>query len=241
MNADDLDDFARAYYLNDAVDDIDLEEGQQTAALPLVLDALGPARRVLEMGYGTGLVTGALLERGVDVEVIEGSPVLALEALRRHPDLCIHRCMFEDYDRAGIYDGVLALHVLEHVADPVALLTRMRSWLEPGGTLVVVVPNAESVHRNLAVKMGLQPTLDTLSDRDRLVGHRRVYTFDTLGMDLQSAGFIVGQHFGYFLKVVPNSMMLDWDPALLAALNAISAELPPRLLANIGIRATLPA
>ncbi len=238
MKAEDLDRFARLYYLNEDVPDIIIEERQQAAAMPLVIDALGPTRRVLEMGYGTGLITGELLERGMDMEVVEGSSVLADEAQRRHRTLTVHRCMFEDFEPADPYDGVLALYVLEHVADPVRTLQQIRSWLKPGGTLVAVVPNAESIHRDLAVRMGLQPTLGTLSDRDKLVGHRRVYTLEALTEDLRLAGFRVKSNFGYFLKVVPNSMMLGWDPALLAALSAISPQIPPRLLANIGVRAT---
>ncbi len=234
MTADELDRFAADYYLAD-VDDIGIEERQQVASLPMILDGIGG--RVLEMGYGTGIITGALLNRGVNVEVVEGSAVLTAEATAVHPGLTAHLSLFEDFSPAEPYDAVLCLHVLEHVADPLALLQRIHSWLRPGGVLVTVVPNAESLHRNLAVRMGLQPTLDTLSDRDRLVGHRRVYTIGSLTRVLRDAGFDAKEPFGYFLKVVPNSMMLDWSVDLLDALNAISPTIPPRLLANIGVRA----
>ncbi len=234
MTADELDRFAADYYLAD-VDDIGIEERQQAAAMPLVLANI--TGRVLEMGYGTGIITGELLARGVNVEIVEGSVVLRDEATAVHPGLIVHRAMFEEFTPTGEYDAVLCLHVLEHVADPLALLQRIHSWLRPGGVLVTVVPNAESLHRNLAVRMGLQPTLDTLSDRDRLVGHRRVYTIGSLTRVLRDAGFDAKEPFGYFLKVVPNSMMLDWAADLLDALNAISPTIPPRLLANIGVRA----
>jgi len=233
----DLDDFARGYYLNTSVPDIAIEESMQLASLPTVLDALRPAERVLEMGYGTGAVTAALIERGLSVEVVEGSEALCAEAAERHPGLVVHHSLFEDFTPAEPYDGVLCLHVLEHVEHPITMLQAVRSWLKPYGTIVVVVPNAESLHRRLAVRMGLQPRLDTLSDRDRLVGHRRVYTRDELHADLWTAGFRLGRCFGYFLKVVPNSMMLEWDPRLIDALSAISEELPPHLLANIGVAA----
>jgi 2-polyprenyl-3-methyl-5-hydroxy-6-metoxy-1,4-benzoquinol methylase len=239
LSTEDLDAFARAYYLNDQVADIDIEELQQAVSLSVVLEAIEPARRVLEMGFGTGLITDALLRRGVAAEVVEGSPILHDLALHRHgvQGLRAHLSLFEEFTPTAPYDGVLALHVLEHVDDPQLVLRRVRSWMVPGGTLVVVTPNKESVHRNLAVRMGLQPELDSLSDRDRFVGHQRVYSIDTLTAELQEAGFRVERSFGYFLKVLPNSMMLDWDRRLLEALNTISEEIPPRLLANIGIRA----
>ena len=101
---------------------------------------------------------------------------------------------------------------------------------------MVVTPNRHSIHRNLAVRMGLQEKLDDLSPRDQLVGHQRVYDLDTLRKELEIAGFRIDDEFGYFLKVLPNSMMMEYPISLLEALNAISSEIPTRLLANIGVR-----
>lgn len=235
LTADALDGYARDYYLAGDVADLPIEELQQAKSVDRLVAHLAGARSVLELGFGTGLVTAALLERGVAVEVVEGSPLLAEEARRRHPGLVVHEGLFEDFAPAAPVDGVLAAHVLEHVDDPRALAAHLATWLAPGGRLVAVVPNAESLHRRLAVRMGLQPELDTLSDRDHLVGHQRVYTTAGLAADLEAAGLVVEAELGWFLKVVPNSMMLDWPAGLLEALNDVSAELDPRLLANIAV------
>ncbi|SOD71842.1 methyltransferase family protein [Jatrophihabitans sp. GAS493] len=234
-----LDAFADEYYLNAAVADVDIEEMGQERSLDRTLAALHGAERVLEMGFGTGLVTGELLARGVNIEVVEGSPRLAQAALEKHAGtgLVVHTAMFEEFTPAEPYDAVLALHIAEHVDDPVALFSQIRTWLRPGGALIVMVPNAESLHRRLAVRMGFMDRLDVLSDRDRLVGHLRVFDFDMLGRDLNAAGFSVTEQFGYQLKTVPNSMMLDWPQELIAALIDISPEIPPAMLANIGVRA----
>lgn len=232
-----LDGYARDYYLSDDVEDIDIEERAQRLSAPRVLAALGGAERVIDMGYGTGEMAGALLERGVRAEVVEGSPLLAARARATHAGLVVHEAMFEGFSPGPVYDAVLALHVMEHVDRPSDLMRHVRGWLAPGGSLVVVVPNRESLHRRLAVRMGLQERLDDLSARDALVGHLRVYGFDTLTADLAAAGLEVRERFGSTLKTVPNSMMLDWPPDLMDALTAISPELPPEMLANIGVRA----
>jgi hypothetical protein len=83
--------------------------------------------------------------------------------------------------------------------------------------------------------MDLQARLDSLSPRDHLVGHRRVYTVDRLSAELNGSGFAVSDVTGWFLKVVPNGMMLDWPPALIDALFTVSGELEPRQLANIAV------
>jgi len=232
-----LDRYARTYYLSDEVEDIDIEERAQRLSAPRIAAAAGGARRVLDMGYGTGEMATELLGRGLQAEVVEGSPLLAAQARVAHPDLVVHEAMFEDFAPGPVYDAVLALHVMEHVDAPSALMERVRGWLAPGGALVVVVPNRESLHRRLAVRMGIQERLDDLSARDELVGHLRVYGFDTLATDLAAAGFAVTEQFGFTIKTVPNSMMLDWPAGLMDALTAISPELDPALLANIGVRA----
>jgi SAM-dependent methyltransferase len=43
------------------------------------------------------------------------------------------------------YDAITLRHVIEHVPDPVALLKHCRKLLKPGGLLVVVTPNTESL------------------------------------------------------------------------------------------------
>jgi SAM-dependent methyltransferase len=240
LTADGLDEYARTYYLADDVADTDIEDLQQELSIARIAGAIEGSGRVLEMGYGMGLTTRDLRAQGFDIEVLEGSPLLAEKARATHPGLTVHEGMFESWAPAEPYDAVLALHVAEHVDDPVTLLSHIRSWVKPGGRLVVVVPNAESLHRRLAVRMGLQPQLDSLSPRDHLVGHQRVYSLDGLNADVAAAGFTPVGEMGWFLKTLPNAMMLDHPPALLEALFTISDELEPRMLANIGVIADRP-
>jgi SAM-dependent methyltransferase len=232
-----LDAYADTYYLNDTVVDVGIEELGQRRSIDRTIAALHGAQRVLEMGYGTGLVTGELLVRDIPIEVLEGAPKLCAVARALHPGLVVHETLFEAFAPAAPYDAVLALHIAEHVDDPVALFGLVHGWLAPGGAIVVMVPNARSLHRRLAVRMGLQERLDTLSARDLLVGHQRVYDLAGLRADLAAAGFAVEEEFGYQLKTVPNGMMGDWPMGLHEALVDISPELEPDLLANIGVRA----
>lgn len=234
LDAAALDDYARRYYLSE-VDDLDIEELQQELSLELIADAVRGRDRVLEMGYGTGLTARELTARAVPIELLEGSPLLAAQARRTHPGMVVHEGLFEAFAPGPVYDAVLALHIAEHVDDPSALFALLRGWLRPGGRLVVAVPNAESLHRRLAVEMGLQERLDSRSERDHLLGHQRVYTLDGLRDDVEGAGLRVIDELGWFLKTVPNSMMFDYEESLLRALFAVSTQLPPRLLANIAV------
>ncbi len=240
MSKSHLDRIATDYHTGAKAPDMHIEDLCQEYCGRWILDALGAADRVLEMGFGEGNITRSLIASGRHVTTIEGARVLYDKLVAEFgSSITAAHSLFEDYRPDRPFDAVVASHVLEHVDDPVALLKHMRGWIAPGGRLIVVVPNKESLHRRLAVIMGLQPALDTLGARDKLVGHQRVYSLATLEHDLRSGGFEVVESTGFFLKPVANSMMLGYSAELLAAMNEISPQLPKELLANIGVVATM--
>ncbi len=234
-----LDKIAADYHSADAMKDKHIEDLCQDYTFGWVLKHLRGARAVLEMGYGEGNFTAVLSRHPARLTVIEGSPLLVEKARQIHGDAVHFECsFFETYEPKGKFDAIVATHVLEHVDDPVALLRRMRKWLSPKGKIIIIVPNKESLHRQLAVLMELQPALDTLGARDHLVGHQRVYSFATLAADVRRAGLKVTRQEGFFLKILPNSMMLGFSKELLQALNHISPRLENKLLGNIGVIAS---
>ena len=58
------------------------------------------------------------------------------------------------------------------------------------------------------------------------------------GDKFEATGFEVSERFGYFVKIVPNSMMVGWSHDLIKALTNISSQLPPYIRANVGLIAT---
>lgn len=239
ISKEELNTIAQTYHQQDILEDKHIEGACQEYSFHWVFNHILPSNRVLEMGYGDGLFSAALHQRKIQFALIEGAETLVQEAQSRYPDVSVYHDLFESFTPIEKYDIVLATHVLEHVDDPIALLKHIRTWLNPGGKIIVIVPNKESIHRRLAVRMGLQAKLDTLGQRDLLVGHQRVYSLSTLQSDLESAGFRVEDKTGFFLKTLPNSMMKEYSPELIKALNEISEEMPAEWLANIGILARI--
>ena len=174
---------------------------------------------------------------------MEGSPLLADRARAEHPGLVVHRAMFEDFDPGPVYDAVLALHVMEHVDAPARADGARARLARPGRRRwSSSCPTGDSLHRRLAVLMGIQAELDDLSAarppggppprvRPRHAGRRPA----------RPPASPCSEEFGFTLKTVPNAMMLDWPPDLMDALTGISPDLPPGLLANIGVRAVAAA
>ena len=234
-NMEKLDRIAADYHTNESVPDIHIENLCQEYFIEWLLRQIPVGSRVLELGYGDGLVTAALAKAGYELTVLEGAATLVDRARQIHPSIeCVHS-LFEDFRADRAYDVILASHVLEHVDDPPTILRLISSWLVEAGKIIIVVPNRNSLHRQLAVLMGLQPELDTLSKRDLLVGHQRVYSLEALEEDIRGAGLRPIESVGFFLKVLPNAMMLDYSRELLWAMNIISSSLPKHLLANIAV------
>lgn len=230
---DDLDALARVY---SEPADIAIENRVEAWVAPKIAAWCGKGR-VIDLGWGSGTMGRALLAAGVDLTVIEGSTELGRDALRVGASV-VHS-MFEDYEPREPFDVCLALFVLEHLERPVDVLRRARGWLRPGGKLVAAVPNANSFHRYVGRLMTGLP-LDTLSDRDKMVGHLRVYDLDELRGNVIEAGFQVVDHAGWYHKVVPNSLSLGWAPELIDALCEVGWRGDPDDAANILVRATAP-
>lgn len=233
-----LDRIANEYHMNTEVPDMHIENLCQEYFIEWLLKLVKPGMQVLELGYGDGLVTSALAKSGCKLTLLEGSGILAELATKKHPNInCIYT-FFEQYVPAKPFDLILAAHVLEHLDDPVAMLKMMSPWLSNDGVLIVVVPNQNSLHRKLAVSMGLQPQLDTLSKRDLMVGHQRVYSLEQLESHIKNANFKIIKKAGFFVKMLPNSMMLEYSRDLLWAMNSIASDLPVELTANLAIVAS---
>lgn len=236
LTKEELNKIAVEYHDQDIMADKFIEDECQYYTYNWVFSHINESDSILELGYGEGNFTSELVSRGFNPVVLDGSDLLLQKAKNIHGDkISIEHALFEEFIPEQKFDCVLATHVLEHVDEPVSLLEHMKKWLNPNGKIIIIVPNKESIHRQLAVLMGLQPALDTLGARDHLVGHQRVYSLETLEADVVAADYKVADSAGFFLKTLPNSMMLGYSKELVIALNQISPMMPKNLLANIGM------
>ena len=100
---------------------------------------------MLDVGCGEGYALAFFKEMGWEVRGLDFSRA-GIQSKNPHcAELLVEGDVFtllEAEFNAGTRHEVIWLqNVLEHVVDPVALMTRLRSLVAPGGTLVVTVPN----------------------------------------------------------------------------------------------------
>ncbi|GAA2207983.1 hypothetical protein GCM10009850_034410 [Nonomuraea monospora] len=96
------------------------------------------ARRLLDVGCGTGVVTAAALALGAEVTAVDSDPVMLELLARRHPYATIRRAALPElpFEDRG-FDCVAGNFVINHVTDAPAALGELRRVLRPGGTLAL--------------------------------------------------------------------------------------------------------
>ncbi len=102
-----------------------------------------PEGRILEVGAGNGLF-GQLAAREFDYVGID----VAADAVRVAQSRGLHvvRASLAHFVNTGTpFDAVTLFHVFEHLADPHDALATLRELLRPGGTLVLITPDTESL------------------------------------------------------------------------------------------------
>lgn len=105
------------------------------------------------------------------------------------------------------FDAVILSGVLHETTDPARLLRSAHELLADNGSLLVDVPNANSMHRLLAVHMGLIDDPATLSERNKKLGQGIVHTPETIRRLLEATGFSPLEYHGHMLKFLTNSQM----------------------------------
>ncbi len=162
-------------------------------------------RRGLELGCYRGDFTAHLLPHFADLTVADAArDVLDLTRSRYGARLRYELGTFETMALDGHYDAIFLVHVLEHVDDPLIVLSRVRDWLAPGGRLFLAVPNANAPSRQIAVRMGLISHQAAVTEAEYAMGHRRTYTLDVLERDARDAGLAVEARGGVFFKALAN-------------------------------------
>jgi 2-polyprenyl-3-methyl-5-hydroxy-6-metoxy-1,4-benzoquinol methylase len=117
---------------------------------PLLQSLPGDELAALDVGGGDGWMLTRLrrldrrVRRTTVVDLDQTAEVRATAA--GHTYLCGR---VEDVELAGPYDVILLLNLIEHVADPLAVLERLAGTLRPRGVILVKTPNVDSLDARL--------------------------------------------------------------------------------------------
>lgn len=208
--------------------DTDFDAFYTRATSRRIVALVRSADHVLEAGCATGLMTRDLAAAGATVVALDRSR----EYVRRLDELALPgvRTVVCDLDGdplpPGPFDHVVATNLLHELADPGAFLARCAAVLTPGGLVHVSVPNPGSLHRLVALEMGLLDDLDALSERAGRLATRRMLTSEDLRSLAAAAGLTVHARTGVVCKPLPNALMDALPADVLDGLDRVSARVP---------------
>jgi SAM-dependent methyltransferase len=141
-------------------------------ALELLDEYAAAPGRLVEGGIGSGRNLLAFRERGYDVTGLDIMPEAVSRASQRGLSIAQHD-LSEPWPFAeSSLRAVVLLDVLEHIADPIAVLRNVRRVLSPGGAAIITVPAYQWLY----------------SDWDAALGHYRRYTRQMLRSQAEQAG-----------------------------------------------------
>jgi len=173
---------------------------------------------ILDVGIGDGLITNFLASHFPSVVAVDGS----LEAIKNCKEkfattaaICFEHTLFENFTTTKKFSDIVMSNLLEHVDDPVSLLTKSLSLLQNGGYIHLIVPNAHSFHRLVGKEMGMIQSLTEITEVDLSWGHKRVYTYELLTSQVNAAGLRTLITEGILFKTLSTKQLVQLDKTVL--------------------------
>ncbi len=198
--------------------------------------------RLLDVGCGGG-VFGAAVKAAMRCTVVgvthsDAEAEQARHRLDRVEVADLNQC---DPAAFGLFDCIVCSHVLEHLADPQQVLSRLHACLVPGGTLLVALPNVLFWKQRMQFLRGrFRYTDGGLMDRT----HVRFFDWDSAASLVRAAGFDIRERaadgvfplsrvFGRPLSTLLNRRALTHFPGVFGVQFVLSGAPAPLKVASV--------
>jgi trans-aconitate methyltransferase len=186
-----------------------------------------PGDRVLELGCATGLMTSLMAEADVTIDAVERVPAYLERARARG----LANATFLDADvmtvqPPGPYHHVVAAHIVNELPDPVGFLRRFPELLAPGGLVHTTVTNPASVHRLVAMEMGLIERPDALSERGSALATKEIFDQEGFEALAARAGLLCIHREPVLLKPLTNAQLSELPDAVIDGLDRVAWRFP---------------
>jgi 2-polyprenyl-3-methyl-5-hydroxy-6-metoxy-1,4-benzoquinol methylase len=188
------------------------------------------AKSILELGIGHGFTAEIFSKHFNRHVVLEGS-LAVIENFKKNFLNCraqLIETYFEDFITDEKFDIIVMGFILEHVDNPLEIMTRFKTFLAHDGKIFIAVPNAEVLNRRLGHLSGMLPDIQQLSENDIVLGHKRYYTVKSLTEEVRRAGYKIERMEGIYLKpfTTKQIMSLNFNKKILHALCKVGVDYP---------------
>lgn len=107
------------------------------------------------------------------------------------------------------YDLIICSGVLNEVDDPVEMINSVTGLCTRDTQVIIIVPNANSIHRLLGLQMKIIKSADELTARNKNLMQERVYDINTITADINMGGLKVDKSESYFIKPFTHKQMYE--------------------------------
>lgn len=116
----------------------------------LLKNVKAPSLAVLDAGGGTGAVLDTLKKTDSRINYTEIIDIDKNAALTAQKNGHVYTCStIEDYQGSRKFEVILLLNIIEHIANPAAMIEKAGSLLSDGGIIIIKTPNADSLDARL--------------------------------------------------------------------------------------------
>lgn len=143
---------------------------------------------VLDIGCGSGLITGQLQKKGYTVKGLDFSPT-AVEKARKQgitADVCdLDEGLTTETD--ATHDVVWAGDIIEHVFDPMGLLKEIHRVLKPNGIIILSIPSDVGIVSRFNMLLG-QSYQEQMYRRSGYYKHHTFFNLSLISFMLKNTG-----------------------------------------------------
>jgi O-antigen biosynthesis protein len=174
-------------------EDMSVDNLDPNTSYAKILELIGPAKRVIDLGCAGGHLARLLVKHGCEVVGVDSNA----NALREAKQYCA-RTILADLDRQPLeeivgderFDAAIYADVLEHLRDPWSVLDDTRRVLRSGGYVIASIPNIA----HGAIRIGLLTGRFNYNEFGILDDtHLRFFTRRSVGELFVRSGFSIEQ------------------------------------------------
>lgn len=199
------DDFYKSSQSKESLPDVILR-GWPRSRIEAILHSVGRGDSVLDVGCGNGHLLYQLRTRFKKLVGLEYSPHRLEQAKINLSEFGFEGVLGTAEDMklvgSGSVDCVVSADTIEHIPDVYASAKELFRVLRPGGLLVINTPNVAFIKKRILLALGRFPSTsqpneglggDIIFDG----GHLHYFTFRSLSLLLERAGFVIEARIGY--------------------------------------------
>lgn len=168
-------------------------------------------QKILEIGCGMEPLFQYIDWPITDYTIVEPSTIFIENAKKMvnkeyfHFMNCEYKATNELKDHR--FQFIICSSLLHEVEEPVSLLKEIMSTCNENTIVHINVPNANSMHRLLAVEMGIVKNTHEMSEKNKILQQNSVFDMSSLSDMVENVGFKVIDQGSYFIKPFTHEQM----------------------------------